>query len=835
MPVKPKHNITLNDKKPIANKKFTNRETYIETFKKHLLSENRKNAKVIVFYGIGGIGKSTLKRELCRILDEDYADIIWSQLDFELQSFREQENSLYHLRKNLRKEYKIVFPTFDIAYALYWQKTHPQLTIAKDNIPLLDDGTIISDLLSNAGGIPVVGLLPSIAKAVFRGQKVFKNWWTKRGQKELYDLPSLSPKEILDRLPMYFALDLKDYLQTNTKNAVIFLDTYEGLWENNNTEGSFFLRDEWLRELVAQLPEILWVILGREKLRWNELDNEWENQLEQHLLGGMSETDSTRFLQSCGITNENILKVIVSSSKGVPYYLDLAADTYFQIKQKYNREPYADDFAKAQQEVLNRFLRYLDRSEIETLKVLSVPQYWNQQIFKFLIDEYKTGYPVSAMNNLNRFSFVDRINESNTFVLHNLMRRGLNLQLEKGMSVTINKSLLGFYEKSMLCNNRKEITDENCSALNEAFYHAKHSLEYKELYKWFYNIFDSFDKAAKWNILSKLNEELIDIIDKRAGKNNVEYSMSVMYFSSLLYNLGIYGRALKLIEDSFDTLKNTLGENNSKFSSILNNLATMYYYRGEVQKSKKLYERVIEIRKNTTGENNPAYADVIDNLGVIFNDLGQHDKAIELHKKAAEIYKNTLGENHVHYADALNNLATSYLDLKKYDESIELFKKALDIVVNDVGENHPRFAAAMNHIGRVYFEKGENDSALIYYQKAFEIRKELLGDNHPLTGCTLSNTGQVYERMGNYKQAIELQEKAADIFKNTVGEKHLYFADSAKYLGENYKHLGEIEIALKYFMLAENLYIQNFGKLHSAVVEVQKQIKSLTTRINSSS
>ena len=44
--------------------------------------------------------------------------------------------------------------------------------------------------------------------------------------------------------------------------------------------------DEWVRELVLQLPEVLWVITGRERLRREELDEDWRNCQQQHLVGG---------------------------------------------------------------------------------------------------------------------------------------------------------------------------------------------------------------------------------------------------------------------------------------------------------------------------------------------------------------------------------------------------------------------------------------------------------------------------------------------------------------------------------------------------------------------
>jgi len=836
MPITPKHKIAdPEDPSKSPERQFTDRIEYIKAFRKKLLFENKNSGGILHFFGVGGIGKSTLRKEFGRILSADYPDIIWSYTDFEMQAFREAETSLYHIRKNLREKYKIEFPTFDIAYTVYWQKTHPQITIAKDNIPFLEEGTIVSDLLAGASGIPFIGLLPSIAKTVYKGQKQFKNWWIKRGQKELYDLTSLSPKEILDRLPLYFALDLKDYLESNSQRAVIFVDTYEALWENFNLEGGFFLRDEWLRELIAQLPPVLWVIFGREKLRWNELDKDWDNYIDRHLLGGLSAADSANFLSSCGIFDEKIQKVIIASSSGVPHYLDLAVDTYMQIKLKNQKEPVESDFAKTQKEVLARFLRYLDKNEIETLKVLSVARNWDAKIFRLLVDEFKTGYPVSALNVLCRFSFINKAEDSEFFVLHDLVRQGLLEQVDNETKISIHSTLFRHFSSNLPDETEKQIKDEHCISFSEAFYHGKYSLKPEELQQWFFKISPLYNTAAKWQLLNILYQELLNIIETTLGKNTIEYAITLTHYSSVLYNLGQYKQALTMIEDNFSILKDALGENDIRYASLLNNLATIFYYRGEITRSKDLYEQVIEIRKKNLGETHPHYADAIDNLALVYRDKGDFETAITLHKKAAEIYKNTLGENHVHYADALNNLASSYLSLNNYDNAIEFFDKARSIVIKSVGENHPRYASVLNYLGRVYYFKGEFEKALSNYHEAYGIRIELLGENHPSTAQSLYNLGQVYHGVHEFDKSIEMYEKALDIFRNTVGEKHFSFANTISSMGKCYESLGEFEKALGYFKNAEGLYILIFGAEHSSAKDMKKRAEALSARISSSS
>src|SRR5690625_6629727 len=102
------------------------------------------------------------------------------------------------------------------------------------------------------------------------------------------------------------------------KKLVIFFDTYEALWDGKKQDGQFFQQDEWIRELIAQLPEVFWVILGREKLKWSVINKDWSKYTEQHLIGKLSAEDCRVFLQSCGVIDNEIQDVIVESSLGLP-------------------------------------------------------------------------------------------------------------------------------------------------------------------------------------------------------------------------------------------------------------------------------------------------------------------------------------------------------------------------------------------------------------------------------------------------------------------------------------------------------------------------------------
>ncbi len=97
------------------------------------------------------------------------------------------------------------------------------------------------------------------------------------------------------------------------------------------------------------------------------------------------------FLEACKIGDKNIQDVIIKASEGVPYYLNLSVDTFEKIRKK--RHPVSEDFGKTQPEIFNTFVKYLSSNEIRALKVLSVPNFWDRNLFEILMKKFDSGLP----------------------------------------------------------------------------------------------------------------------------------------------------------------------------------------------------------------------------------------------------------------------------------------------------------------------------------------------------------------------------------------------------------------------------------------------------------
>jgi len=805
---------------------FVDRESYIQTFIEAINSIGQKEFSVLVYYGVAGIGKTSLRKELSKYLEEyncgyQNQEVIWASIDLHLDKHREKNTFLVTLKTELQRKSKIKFPAFEIAHAIYWKKANPEIPLRKENYLFFEGDEAFDDFFGVVDKIPYFSIVPAAARLLKNAPDYLRKWWKKNGETELQQLSEKEPLEIEVMLPYFWAQDLNNYLERVSKPAVLFIDTYEALWERERGRGNFNARDEWVRELISNLSgSSLWVICGREELRWNEIDRDWEKYLEQYELEKLPEEDALDFLNHCGIKEEEIQRVILKGSEGVPYYLELAVDTYTEIVKI--GSPVPDNFARTRSEIFDRFMIYLSFPEQETLKVLSTPRFWNKDIFNALIEKFKTSYPLTAFSELNRFSFVQET--EGKLLLHPLMRESLQVYQDQELKEEVHNFMCTYYSDQLKSIDIRRITQGHELALAEAFYHAKESLKAEDLLKWFTLISDRFMKAAFWQLIAGMYEEILQDIEKVSGSEKPDLAIALSNLASLYRHMGAYDEALKQYRRAFDIAKKVLGPEHPDTIVIQNNLAELYDNMGFYNEAREHYQTVLIITEKVIGPEHLDFAALLNNFAELYRHMGIYDKALEYHQRALKIRKKSCGPEHPDVAATLNNLAALYEKTGAYDEALNLSNEALKIREKFYGQNHPDVATTLNNLAELYRHMGNYDKALEYHQRALKIRKKSCGLEHPDTANSLNNIATLYEKTEAYTDALEFYQRALNINEKILGPEHPDIAATLNNLAALYEKTRAYSKALQNYEKALQIVEKILGPEHPDTIIIQNNL-----------
>lgn len=365
----------------------------------------RKN--VLVYYGVGGIGKTTLSEELERRFagshqegrNRERAAI---RFDFAESAAFDMESYVLRLRAGLG-HLASNWHAFDVAFSVYWERAHPgeplDEFISRDSALRRVARSIglseqIAATLTDAFGAALPGavraahalsgLLYTQAKKAVVGHRILRNC------ELLGDLLEADADiETLSYFPYLLAWDL-DRLDPPHPKALVLLDTWEQVTARTTRE-----MERWLQRCVFLMPNVLFVITGRNRLDWADLKQTTEldfvgsqrwpllqaghtaEEPRQHLVGYLSAADADRYLVSA-LTEENhpaipagIRRRIVAASGGLPLYLDLAVTTYLDILAR-GETPVNEDFGQPLPEVAAKTLRDLERDERDLLRAAAL-------------------------------------------------------------------------------------------------------------------------------------------------------------------------------------------------------------------------------------------------------------------------------------------------------------------------------------------------------------------------------------------------------------------------------------------------------------------------------
>ncbi|MFF7984777.1 ATP/GTP-binding protein [Streptomyces sp. NPDC007901] len=425
-----------NDRSISASEAFTNRQAQWQAvtthFAEHIrhvtradfdvedLEAPRRN--ILVFHGVGGIGKSTLSRKIeASLSSSEHRPVQWEspshaqerilpvRIDLARAAGMDFERVVLTIRLAVAALGQPML-AFDLALRRYWEHNHPGEPIEE----YLRRGGLLSrfsaaaalpqQMQSALSDVAQALLLPgTVGSALGQGAGALVKALRERRQSvraladcsRLADLLEAEPDlEALSFYPHLLARDLAQLPGAKSALPVILLDTFEDT--GDRTHRDF---ERLLQRIVWLMPNAFFVVTGRNRLQWAEsslegqLDwtgpNAWPGLVSdtphtgsgvsgRHILiGDFSPEDCEDYLSrrlsrnGHPLIDEPVRRIIAERSHGLPLYLDLSVMRYLELRRS-GRQPQATDFDHDFPALIARTLRDLTAEERHVLRSVSL-------------------------------------------------------------------------------------------------------------------------------------------------------------------------------------------------------------------------------------------------------------------------------------------------------------------------------------------------------------------------------------------------------------------------------------------------------------------------------
>lgn len=792
-------------KSPSVVREFAGREDLLSAFDEALQLVTLDSPRVLAFYGIGGIGKSRLIRRL-RGDQPDPSQLprgaVQARIDFKDASNRLPVKALERARAQLHRQ-GVEFPTFDIAFAVWWRLANPALALSQSELRLLDEGEIAGEVLSVLHDVPAVGLIAKIPRVVSKAGRAVQNWWTRRGMGELTKIATLADSsEVAEWLPTFFGRDLLAWRkERGDRCAVLFFDTHEALWDGRGSGESGAPPDDWLREWAAHLDGVLTVVAGRSKLRWVEVDPTWDRHLSQLRLGELSSDDCDQLLAAAGIRESETRALVTERSRGVPQYLDLALDTYHQIKHTEGRTPDAEDFDEKLQALLDRFLSYVPSTVRQALFVLSVPETFDADRFRHLMRASGGGVmPTShGLKSVTTYSFVEQT-EPGRFAIHSLVRDALAALDDPNDRREIHALLFDSANELLEEIDLRYITEQQRQALREGVDHGIEALEPRSFLAWYREVKQPFEDAAELRLLLPLAQRIRTFSELALGPDDPLTLVSIHDLARLFWARAEYQAAERLYREALDGRERALGPDDADTLATVSGLASVRSSLADFAAAEQLYRRSLEGLERTAGQDHPETLRAVNNLAGVLESQGRYSEAEDLYRRALEGRERVLGKDHQDTLVTLNNLAYMFEGRGEHAAAEPLFRRVLEGRRRALGCDHPATLVATNNLASLLNLRGEHSEAEPLFRQVMQQQESVLGPDYPDTLISVNNLAHALSQTGRYAEAEPLYRRAVKSLENVLGVDHPYTLKVALNLAQLLLKTERVSEALSLFM-----------------------------------
>ncbi|MER5864666.1 hypothetical protein [Kitasatospora sp. NPDC002040] len=457
MPIKPRYR-----RVSALQRQFFNREEMLAIHDEELRGISAE-PRVLNVVGVGGIGKSRLLQELRTRTPDTYRT---ARLDLQLPTLRQQEDALAVLRSELGAQ-GVKFDRFDIAYAVLWQRVHPQLQLDRKNTPFAEESEVLSKILDDAMGLPIFGTAAGLVRLTGRAVANRQRRHRIESDPTLQELDSLSNADLGHAVTYLFAQDLQR--SAEERPYVIHVDAYEAMAPTSLSGGRNLRSDAWLRDLLGQLGGGLTVLASREPLTWAAHDSDWATVIRSILIRGLPMPARLALLAQAGIVDLPRQRSIADASAGVPFYLHLAVDTHLQ-------NPTGSVAAATAEEIVQRFLQHVAPDEVRILELLGVARTFDLDVFRVIGRAFDLPTNLLTWESLTSYSFAYPL-PGGWYRLHQLMIGALQQHLSPAVRRHVHAVLRGHWEQ--LAGRMEAGTEQSgvtrSSPLREAVHHGLHA------------------------------------------------------------------------------------------------------------------------------------------------------------------------------------------------------------------------------------------------------------------------------------------------------------------------------------------------------------------------
>ncbi len=424
--------------------------------------------------------------------------------------------------------------------------------------------------------------------------------------------------------------------------------------------------------------------------------------------------------------------------------------------------------------LLKKILDYLNESQVELLKVLSL---FNRSIGREILAALGLRTTEKDRKRLLELSLIEFSEKSHLYQVHPLTARFYWGKMGEAQRKQLNLRAAHYFENIRDEKNEKDI---------------EHEIEARRCYL----------EAEEWDRAAALTFDLDQYLTAH-GYIQLAYDL-LKEIENREYNqenqLRLYQR-LGFMEALFAKFDNVIAQNEKllviyqeigdrrAMAHSLSQLGLAYENKRKYDDALKNYDKAVEIFREI-GDTPAAVLNLLQ-MGKIQQNRGKYDEALTKFQEA--LSRAEAGDDQGGISESLHHLGRIHEQKGELDEALKNYQQSQQIKV--ILDDKKGMAAGLHQMGNIYFLKGEFDTALDHYHQSVQFSEQ--SSDLRSAGNSLGQMGLIHQRRGEDEKALKLFEKSLGYFQELEDQPGI--ASSMHQLGRISQDKGKLDEALDYY------------------------------------
>lgn len=206
---------------------------------------------------------------------------------------------------------------------------------------------------------------------------------------------------------------------------------------------------DWLYDFINTFQKGMFIVTSRESLKWFEGGDADQSLYKNIPLESIPETNVKNYLLEQGYTKKQI-NIIESKTDCVPLFLDIVLNSY--TKEEINENTFVGFSDK--KDIIEKFLDHLSREEQNIIEYLSAVSLFNKDIYNHALDFNKLSYQQFSFADFKESTIVRYVEEFNgLYKIHSVLAHNIALLIKSDVYHRIIIDYVQFIWARILNNN----------------------------------------------------------------------------------------------------------------------------------------------------------------------------------------------------------------------------------------------------------------------------------------------------------------------------------------------------------------------------------------------